>query len=194
MVFPLNLPTRIVQLPLVLGVPVWVTRWLWLHLLFYRFFLWFYLSEATYRKCKLSSAHQVTHDTKLCCFDLPEGCRMCVPLGHHVHIRASVEGILFIVDQAAQTKNTFGGWHPWEGQTGGWHWWRVVGWQPPLGTPLPPPQKEKASYWVMGRLLPSTQHKRHHHEFCFWCTLDHTPEAEKLTEMECVRHVHKKIF
>ncbi|XP_064618055.1 cytochrome b5 reductase 4-like isoform X2 [Liolophura sinensis] len=46
-----------------------------------------------YRQCKLLSVSPVTHDTKLLCVALPEGSRMSVPLGYHIHIRHEIEGV-----------------------------------------------------------------------------------------------------
>ncbi|XP_078324378.1 cytochrome b5 reductase 4-like isoform X2 [Crassostrea virginica] len=46
-----------------------------------------------YRTCCVESVSQVTHNSKLLCLALPEGTRMCVPVGHHVHIRHKVSGM-----------------------------------------------------------------------------------------------------
>ena len=54
--------------------------------------VYYYSTETVYRKCKLAQIQKVTHDTNLYRIELPEGCRMCVPVGHHVHIKANVEG------------------------------------------------------------------------------------------------------
>ncbi|XP_067675177.1 cytochrome b5 reductase 4-like [Haliotis asinina] len=49
--------------------------------------------DVSYRHCTIQSIQDVTHDTKLFCVQLPEGTRMCVPLGYHVHIKHNVSGM-----------------------------------------------------------------------------------------------------
>ncbi|XP_056016450.1 cytochrome b5 reductase 4-like isoform X3 [Ostrea edulis] len=49
--------------------------------------------DIEYRTCTVDSLSPVTHDSKLLCLSLPEGTRMCVPLGYHVHIRHKVSGM-----------------------------------------------------------------------------------------------------
>lgn len=46
-----------------------------------------------YRDCTVEDISEVSHDTKLITVTFPPGCRMCVPVGYHVHIRHSVEGV-----------------------------------------------------------------------------------------------------
>ena len=53
----------------------------------------FSLPDLPYRDCTIENICDVSHDTKLYSLALPPGCRMCVPLGYHVHIRHTVEGI-----------------------------------------------------------------------------------------------------
>ncbi|NWY71247.1 NB5R4 reductase, partial [Erithacus rubecula] len=45
-----------------------------------------------YRKCKLVSKTEVTHDTKLFCLMLPKGTHLCVPTGQHVYLKQSIAG------------------------------------------------------------------------------------------------------
>ncbi|XP_013414778.1 cytochrome b5 reductase 4 [Lingula anatina] len=52
--------------------------------------------EAVFRECKVLSIEPVSHDTHLYCVQLPEGCRMSVPIGHHVHIKANIEGMSIV--------------------------------------------------------------------------------------------------
>ncbi|KAK6187721.1 hypothetical protein SNE40_005681 [Patella caerulea] len=52
-------------------------------------------SESGFRQynSKIISVSNVNHDTKLFCLQLPEGCRMCVPVGYHVHVHHHISGI-----------------------------------------------------------------------------------------------------
>eukprot|EP00062_Callorhinchus_milii_P022192 gi/632979712/ref/XP_007906622.1/ PREDICTED: cytochrome b5 reductase 4 [Callorhinchus milii] len=43
-----------------------------------------------YRKCKLLSKTDVTHDTRLLCFQLPLGCHLTVPIGQHIYLKNSI--------------------------------------------------------------------------------------------------------
>ncbi|NWW03765.1 NB5R4 reductase, partial [Oreocharis arfaki] len=45
-----------------------------------------------YRKCKLVSKTEVTHDTKLFCLVLPKGTHLCVPTGQHVYLKQIIAG------------------------------------------------------------------------------------------------------
>ena len=54
----------------------------------------FLVPDLPYRDCTIENISDVSHDTKLYSLALPPGCRMCVPLGYHVHIRHTVEGML----------------------------------------------------------------------------------------------------
>ncbi|XP_066171190.1 cytochrome b5 reductase 4 isoform X3 [Sylvia atricapilla] len=45
-----------------------------------------------YRKCKLVSKTQVTHDTKLFCLMLPKGTHLCIPTGQHVYLKQVIAG------------------------------------------------------------------------------------------------------
>ncbi|KAM4902798.1 cytochrome b5 reductase 4-like isoform 3-T3 [Sylvia borin] len=45
-----------------------------------------------FRKCKLVSKTQVTHDTKLFCLLLPKGTHLCVPTGQHVYLKQVIAG------------------------------------------------------------------------------------------------------
>ncbi|KAI0224218.1 Cytochrome b5 reductase 4 [Lamellibrachia satsuma] len=47
-------------------------------------------TEVHYRSCEVINIDSVSHDTYLYCIKLPDGCRMCVPLGYHVYIRANI--------------------------------------------------------------------------------------------------------
>ncbi|KAM8952324.1 cytochrome b5 reductase 4 isoform 2-T2 [Pelodytes ibericus] len=46
-----------------------------------------------YRKCKLASKTDVNYNTKLLCFDLPQGCHLDVPIGHHVYLKLPITGM-----------------------------------------------------------------------------------------------------
>ncbi|KAI1241107.1 hypothetical protein IHE44_0009569 [Lamprotornis superbus] len=45
-----------------------------------------------YRKCKLVSKTEVTHDTKLFCLMLPKGTHLYVPTGQHVYLKQIIAG------------------------------------------------------------------------------------------------------
>ncbi|NXF10803.1 NB5R4 reductase, partial [Smithornis capensis] len=45
-----------------------------------------------YRKCKLVSKTEVTHDTKLFCLMLPKGTHLRVPIGQHVYLKQIIAG------------------------------------------------------------------------------------------------------
>eukprot|EP00076_Gallus_gallus_P006781 XP_001233871.1 cytochrome b5 reductase 4 isoform X1 [Gallus gallus] len=45
-----------------------------------------------YRKCKLVSKTEVTHDTKLFCFMLPKSTHLQVPIGQHVYLKQIIAG------------------------------------------------------------------------------------------------------
>ncbi|XP_042299387.1 cytochrome b5 reductase 4-like isoform X1 [Sceloporus undulatus] len=45
-----------------------------------------------YRKCKLLSKANVTHDTRLFCLMLPPGSHLQVPVGHHVYLKQTITG------------------------------------------------------------------------------------------------------
>ncbi|NXP32488.1 NB5R4 reductase, partial [Leiothrix lutea] len=45
-----------------------------------------------YRKCKLVSKTEVTHDTKLFCLMLPKGTHLRVPTGQHVYLKQVIAG------------------------------------------------------------------------------------------------------
>uniref|UniRef100_A0A8C2SX26 Cytochrome b5 reductase 4 n=1 Tax=Coturnix japonica TaxID=93934 RepID=A0A8C2SX26_COTJA len=45
-----------------------------------------------YRKCKLVSKTEVTHDTRLFCFMLPKSTHLQVPIGQHVYLKQIIAG------------------------------------------------------------------------------------------------------
>ncbi|XP_039388322.1 cytochrome b5 reductase 4-like isoform X2 [Mauremys reevesii] len=45
-----------------------------------------------YRKCKLISKTEVTHDTKLFCLMLPQSTHLQVPVGHHIYLKQIIAG------------------------------------------------------------------------------------------------------
>ncbi|XP_073192673.1 cytochrome b5 reductase 4 isoform X4 [Lepidochelys kempii] len=45
-----------------------------------------------YRRCKLISKTEVTHDTKLFCLMLPQSTHLQVPVGHHVYLKQIIAG------------------------------------------------------------------------------------------------------
>uniref|UniRef100_A0A8W8JET7 Flavohemoprotein b5/b5R n=1 Tax=Magallana gigas TaxID=29159 RepID=A0A8W8JET7_MAGGI len=64
--------------------------------------------EITYRTCSVDSVSQVTHDSKLLCLSLPEGTRMCVPVGYHVHLQHKVSGMEVVRSYTAVTATLTG--------------------------------------------------------------------------------------
>ena len=50
-------------------------------------------AETVFRDCTVRSISAVTHDTILLVIALPEGCRLPVPIGHHVQIKHKIEGM-----------------------------------------------------------------------------------------------------
>lgn len=64
--------------------------------------------EITYRTCSVDSVSQVTHDSKLLCLSLPEGTRMCVPVGYHVHLQHRVSGMEVVRSYTAVTPTLTG--------------------------------------------------------------------------------------
>ncbi|XP_022082086.1 cytochrome b5 reductase 4-like [Acanthaster planci] len=48
--------------------------------------------EPVFRRCKVVSCQPLTHDIKLFGLELPAGCRMCLPMGYHVHLRVRADG------------------------------------------------------------------------------------------------------
>lgn len=49
--------------------------------------------ETVYHTCTIESVSDVSHDSKLLCINLPRHLSMCVPLGHHVHIKHNILGM-----------------------------------------------------------------------------------------------------
>ncbi|XP_063772985.1 cytochrome b5 reductase 4 [Pseudophryne corroboree] len=49
--------------------------------------------EIYYRKCKLSSHTDINHNTRVFCFELPQGCHLQVPVGHHVYLKLVISGV-----------------------------------------------------------------------------------------------------
>lgn len=45
-----------------------------------------------YRRCKLVSKTEVTHDTRLLCLMLPKSTHLQVPTGHHVYLKQLIAG------------------------------------------------------------------------------------------------------
>ncbi|NXX45507.1 NB5R4 reductase, partial [Tricholaema leucomelas] len=45
-----------------------------------------------YRRCKLVSKTEVTHDTRLLCLMLPKSTHLQVPIGHHVYLKQLIAG------------------------------------------------------------------------------------------------------
>ncbi|XP_033116914.1 cytochrome b5 reductase 4-like [Anneissia japonica] len=48
--------------------------------------------ELKFRMCTVKKVDEVTHDTKLLTFELPEGSWMHPPIGYHVYLKANVNG------------------------------------------------------------------------------------------------------
>ncbi|OCT78306.1 cytochrome b5 reductase 4 [Xenopus laevis] len=46
-----------------------------------------------YRKCRLASKTDVNYNTKLFCFQLPQGCHLQVPVGHHIYLKMNISGV-----------------------------------------------------------------------------------------------------
>lgn len=53
-------------------------------------------SESEYLPCIVSDVKLVTHDVKQFVVSVPEGYYMRVPIGHHVKIKAAVQGEIYI--------------------------------------------------------------------------------------------------
>ncbi|XP_071492807.1 cytochrome b5 reductase 4-like [Diadema antillarum] len=48
--------------------------------------------EPFFRRCTLRKRVKVTHDTYLFTFEFPEGVRFGVPIAHHIHLQATING------------------------------------------------------------------------------------------------------
>ncbi|XP_071998127.1 cytochrome b5 reductase 4 isoform X1 [Engystomops pustulosus] len=46
-----------------------------------------------YRKCRLASKTAINYNTRLFCFELPRCCHLQVPVGYHVYLKLTIEGI-----------------------------------------------------------------------------------------------------
>ncbi|KAM5163019.1 cytochrome b5 reductase 4-like isoform 2-T2 [Mantella aurantiaca] len=46
-----------------------------------------------YRKCRLTSKMDISHNTRLFCFDLPQNCHLEVPVGYHVYLKLIISGV-----------------------------------------------------------------------------------------------------
>ncbi|XP_059838322.1 cytochrome b5 reductase 4 isoform X2 [Hypanus sabinus] len=46
-----------------------------------------------YRKCSLISKVDVSHNTRLFCFQLPPGCHLTVPVGQHVYLKSCIQDV-----------------------------------------------------------------------------------------------------
>ncbi|XP_040205979.1 cytochrome b5 reductase 4 isoform X2 [Rana temporaria] len=46
-----------------------------------------------YRKCRLSSKMDVSHNTRLFCFALPQDCHVEVPVGYHIYLNLTISGV-----------------------------------------------------------------------------------------------------
>lgn len=46
-----------------------------------------------YRKCKLISKKDVTHNTRLFCFQPPPGCHLSIPVGHHIYLKSHIQDV-----------------------------------------------------------------------------------------------------
>ncbi|XP_078068580.1 cytochrome b5 reductase 4 isoform X2 [Mustelus asterias] len=49
--------------------------------------------DLSYRKCTLLSKVDVSHDTRLLCFQLPPGCYMTIPVGQHIYLKSSIQDV-----------------------------------------------------------------------------------------------------
>ena len=62
--------------------------------------LTFPLPDPVFRLCTLTKRELVTHDTQLLTFRLPEGTQFKTPIGHHVYLRAKINGKMFLLSQS----------------------------------------------------------------------------------------------
>ncbi|XP_018412128.1 PREDICTED: cytochrome b5 reductase 4 [Nanorana parkeri] len=46
-----------------------------------------------YRKCRLTSKMDVSHNTRLFCFALPQDCHLEVPVGYHIYLNLTISGV-----------------------------------------------------------------------------------------------------
>ncbi|XP_043542935.1 cytochrome b5 reductase 4 isoform X1 [Chiloscyllium plagiosum] len=46
-----------------------------------------------YRKCTLLSKTDVSHDTRLLCFQLPPGCYLTISIGQHVYLKSNIQDV-----------------------------------------------------------------------------------------------------
>ncbi|KAE8603036.1 hypothetical protein XENTR_v10014202 [Xenopus tropicalis] len=46
-----------------------------------------------YRKCRLASKTDINYNTKLFCVQLPQGCHLQVPVGHHIYLKMNISGV-----------------------------------------------------------------------------------------------------
>ncbi|XP_041043120.1 cytochrome b5 reductase 4 isoform X4 [Carcharodon carcharias] len=51
------------------------------------------VSDLFYRKCTLLSKMDVSHDTRLLCFQLPPGCYLTIPVGQHIYLKGSIQDV-----------------------------------------------------------------------------------------------------
>lgn len=46
-----------------------------------------------YRKCRLSSKMDVSHNTRLFCFSLAQDCHVGIPVGYHIYLNLTISGV-----------------------------------------------------------------------------------------------------
>uniref|UniRef100_UPI00398E52EA cytochrome b5 reductase 4 isoform X1 n=2 Tax=Pristiophorus japonicus TaxID=55135 RepID=UPI00398E52EA len=46
-----------------------------------------------YRKCNLLSKMDISHDSRLLCFQLPPGCHLTIPVGQHIYLKSSIQDV-----------------------------------------------------------------------------------------------------
>lgn len=63
--------------------------------------------ETVFHSCHVESVTEVCHDCKLLCINLPRDLSMCVPLGHHVHVRHNISGMEITRSYTAVIKSLF---------------------------------------------------------------------------------------
>ncbi|XP_043542938.1 cytochrome b5 reductase 4 isoform X3 [Chiloscyllium plagiosum] len=51
------------------------------------------ISGLFYRKCTLLSKTDVSHDTRLLCFQLPPGCYLTISIGQHVYLKSNIQDV-----------------------------------------------------------------------------------------------------
>ncbi|KAE8603034.1 hypothetical protein XENTR_v10014202 [Xenopus tropicalis] len=60
-----------------------------------------------YRKCRLASKTDINYNTKLFCVQLPQGCHLQVPVGHHIYLKMNISGDYISISNPQGTFSSF---------------------------------------------------------------------------------------